>query len=126
LIGSDAMGSTQPTNITFQDLIRNFDLTAKTQEAPEERRSRLARENADAKAARVQAAKDADHSRRKDLLAFQAFLGALGLVMVVAVIAFFMPGTSTEAKDWSRATLTAIVVGGMSYFNGKAAGRAER
>lgn len=87
------------------------DVRVKSAETAEELASRLRREEADARVARI-----------KDLV----FSGAFP-ILVVVVAGFCLwtatrDGSSVDDKKWALALLTLIVSGGVGYLTGKAQG----
>src|SRR5271166_3947439 len=65
---------------------------------------------------------DAQHRRRKDLIAFGAVVVAMGLLMLAALAVVLVPGLAPESRGWATSVLSAIVAGGVSYLGGWSAG----
>lgn len=98
---------------------KDFDLTLKPKETPEERKSRLRREEADAEHHRKREAADAELQRKKELLILWAVLMIVGAMTFVCVVIVFLPGAPPENSKWATMFLTTIGSAGIGYMTGK-------
>jgi hypothetical protein len=90
-------------------LISSKDFHFESREDPQERRSRIAIKEAQAR-----------HELWRDKILLVACLVALGVLGVVCLLFLFLPGQSTESRTWAAASLTAIVSGVVNYSLGRA------
>jgi hypothetical protein len=89
-----------------------LDITIEPRESPEERASRLRREEA-----------QAEHERKKDFILFQVTLAVATLVLLT-VVGFSLyclatPTADAEAKKWAATALTSLITGVGGYLYGK-------
>jgi hypothetical protein len=98
----------KPKTVSLSHLLDPENLELKTRDHPEERQSRLRREEA-----------DAEHQRRKDFALFVIVAVMVSVVATACLWVTLSSGYPADVQKWASSLLTVIISASLGYMTGK-------